>query len=147
MTSTSVTAHLVDTLFKTHLRPDGQEYSYQEVSQALGRELDPSYLAKVRKGIIKNPGRDALMHLCLFFQVPASYFFPELEALAPAQNTREEESINKLRVAFRSMNLSPDVQKYLEGIIAALRDQDRSTQDQTSFPHYQGSNPRKQGVY
>jgi transcriptional regulator with XRE-family HTH domain len=134
MASTPIIAHLVDTLFKTHLKPDGQEYSYQEVSQALGRELDPSYLAKVRKGIIKNPGRDALMHLCLFFQVPASYFFPELEALAPAQNTQEEESINTLRVAFRSLNLSPDVQRYLEGIIAALRNQERASKDQVSVP-------------
>lgn len=131
MAMTSTIAHLVDVLFKTHLKPDGQEYSYQEVSQALNKELDPSYLAKVRKGVIKNPGRDALMHLCLFFHIPASYFFPELEALAPAQHTREEESINTLRVAFRSLNLSPDVQKYLEGIIAALRTQDRSAEDHT----------------
>ncbi len=127
MTASTITAHLVDSLFKTHLKPDGQEYSYQEVSNALGRELDPSYLAKVRRGVIKNPGRDALMHLCLFFQVPASYFFPELEALAPEQQTPEQESMNSLRVAFRSMNLSPDVQKYLEGIIAALRNQDHPT--------------------
>ncbi|HLI71964.1 MAG TPA: hypothetical protein VKV19_19600 [Ktedonobacteraceae bacterium] len=134
MASTPIIAHLVDTLFKTHLKPDGQEYSYQEVSQALGRELDPSYLAKVRKGIIKNPGRDALMRLCLFFQVPASYFFPELEALAPAQNTQEEESINTLRVAFRSLNLSPDVQRYLEGIIAALRNQEQASKAQVSVP-------------
>ena len=124
MTAPTNTAQLVDYLFKTHLKPDGQEYSYQEVSKALGRELDPSYLAKVRRGVIKNPGRDALMHLCLFFRVPASYFFPELETLAPGQQTPEEESMNSLRVAFRSMNLSPDVQKYLEGIITALRNQD-----------------------
>src|SRR5690242_9738184 len=125
---TTTTAQLVDYLFKTHLRPDGQEYSYHEVSKALGGVLDPSYLAKVRRGVIKNPGRDALMHLCLFFKVPASYFFPELQALAPEQENPEEESINSLRMAFRSMNLSPDVQRYLEGIIAALRNQERAQQ-------------------
>jgi transcriptional regulator with XRE-family HTH domain len=138
MATTSITAQLVDSLFKTHLKPDGQEYSYQEVSQALGRELDPSYLAKVRRGVIKNPGRDALMHLCLFFQVPASYFFPELAALAPEQQPREEESVQTLRVAFRSMNLSPDVQKYLEGIIAALRNQDRVSEDQAPVSQVPG---------
>lgn len=118
------TAHLVDQLFRTHLKPDGQEYSYQEVSKALRGELDPSYIAKVRRGVIKNPGRDALMHLCLFFHVPASYFFPELEALAPTDEKASEQSLTSLRMAFRSMNLSPDVQKYLEGIIVALRRED-----------------------
>lgn len=121
MAATTSMAQLVDALFKTHLKPDGQEYSYQEVSQALGKELDPSYLAKVRRGVIKNPGRDALMHLCLFFQVPASYFFPELEALAPEQQSSEEAPMHSLRMAFRSMNLSPEIQLYLEGIVTALR--------------------------
>ncbi|HEY7417298.1 MAG TPA: helix-turn-helix domain-containing protein, partial [Ktedonobacteraceae bacterium] len=113
MTEPMTTAQLVDQLFKTHRQPDGQEYTYLEVSKALGGELDPSYIAKVRRGVIKNPGRDALMHLCLFFRVPASYFFPELEALAPAK----EQPMDTLRVAFRSMRLSPDVQAYLEGLI------------------------------
>ena len=123
MTESTNTAQLVDQLFKVHRKPDGQEYSYQEVSKALGGELDPSYIAKVRRGVIKNPGRDALMHLCLFFGVPASYFFPELDALAPVEEGSDEESMTSLRVAFRSMHLAPDVQTYLEGLIAALRQQ------------------------
>ena len=115
------TAQLVDQLFKTHLKADGQEYSYHEVSKALEGELDPSYIAKVRRGIIKNPGRDALMRLCLFFRVPASYFFPELEELAADEGPAGEQSLTSLRMAFRSMELAPDVQAYLEGLIKALQ--------------------------
>ena len=66
MTKSINTAQLVDQLFKVHRKPDGQEYSYQEVSKALGGELDPSYIAKVRRGVIKNPWQrciNALMPL------------------------------------------------------------------------------------
>jgi transcriptional regulator with XRE-family HTH domain len=91
------------------------------VSKALEGELDASYIAKVRRGVIKNPGRDALMLLCRFFQVPASYFFPELEELAPPEDTSDDKQRDLLRTAFRSMDLSTDVQEYLEGIIKALR--------------------------
>lgn len=126
MTTTKTTAQLVDDLFKEHRKPDGQEYSYQEVSKRLKGELDASSIAKIRKGVIKNPGRDALMLLCRFFQVPASYFFPELEELDLPQDASDEEPMNTVRVALRSMDLSTDVQDYLEGIIKVLRQQGKA---------------------
>jgi transcriptional regulator with XRE-family HTH domain len=123
MTTTKTTAQLVDDLFKEHRKPDGQEYSYQEVSKALEGELDASYIAKVRRGVIKNPGRDALMLLCRFFRVPASYFFPELDDLALPEETIDKTHMDLIRVGLRSMDFTPEVQDYLEGIITALRDQ------------------------
>ncbi len=74
-----MTPQLVDDLFKVKRRPDGKEYTYQEVENALEKRLSGSYVRKLREGIIRNPGRDALLELCTFFHVPASYFFPELE--------------------------------------------------------------------
>ena len=121
--TTLTTAQLVDKLFNEHRKPDGREYSCQEVSKALNGELDASYIAKVRRGVIKNPGRDALMLLCRFFQVPSSYFFPELEALTSSEDTPGDKPKELLRAAFRSMDLSPNVQEYLEGIINALGQQ------------------------
>jgi transcriptional regulator with XRE-family HTH domain len=114
-------AELVDTLFRTHLKADGREYSCQEVSKALDGKLDASYIAKVRKGVIKNPGRDALMHICMFFRVPASYFFPELESLNAPDEDEAKGDVELLRTAFRSMALSNEVQVYLEGLITALK--------------------------
>jgi transcriptional regulator with XRE-family HTH domain len=126
MTTTKTIAQLVDALFKEHRKPDGQEYSYQEVSKALEGGLDASYIAKVRRGVIKNPGRDALMLLCRFFRVPASYFFPELDDLALPEETTDKTHMDLIRVGLRSMDFTPEVQDYLEGIITALHNQSNS---------------------
>lgn len=112
-------AELVDNLFKVYHHPNGHEYSYQEISNALNGELDPSYIAKVRKGVIKNPGRDALKLLCQFFQVPASYFFPELETLNGAE--RQVNERETIRMALRSVGLSAEAQAHVEGLIEMLR--------------------------
>jgi transcriptional regulator with XRE-family HTH domain len=36
-------------------------------------------LYKLRVGLVKNPTRETLLALCIFFRVPPIYFFPELE--------------------------------------------------------------------
>src|SRR6266496_3348201 len=102
MQSAPTTADLVDHLFKTHLKEDGREYSYQEVSKGTGGELEASYIAKVRRGVIKNPGRDALKYLCVFFKVPADYFFPDLTPLTSPDKIQDQ-----FKVVLRSMGLSP----------------------------------------
>ena|SRR5215208_8462465 len=109
-------ADLVNTLFQTHRRPDGQEYSNSEISRALGGEIAPSSLSKLRRGEIPNPGRDTLLLLCRFFKVPASYFFPELD-LPPAAPDQPE----PLSLALRSTNLDAAVQQKLEELITAMQ--------------------------
>lgn len=113
---------LVDQLFKTHRRPDGKEYTYQEVADGVNSELDPTYIGKLRSGKVPNPGRNTLKLLCLFFQVPSAYFFPELEGMAPANEDPSIAGEHQIRLALRSAGLSPDVQNYLQGLIKALRD-------------------------
>jgi transcriptional regulator with XRE-family HTH domain len=112
-------AELVDNLFKIYRHPNGHEYSYQEIANALNGELDPSYIAKVRKGVIKNPGRDALKLLCQFFQVPPTYFFPDLESLDGAE--RQPDEREAIRMALRSAGLSVEAQAHVEGLIEMLR--------------------------
>jgi transcriptional regulator with XRE-family HTH domain len=129
MATTNMTAKLINDLFKEHLKPNGQEYSYQEVSkgiQTLGGELDASYIGKIRKGVIKNPGRDALMLLCRFFQVPASYFFPELSDLPTVEASPEERPLILFRMALRDMNVPDDLQKNLEGIVITFQQQNKA---------------------
>jgi transcriptional regulator with XRE-family HTH domain len=75
---TPTTAELIDQLFRTHRKPDGKEYSHVELSTALGGALASSHIGKLRAGTIRNPKRDTLLLLCRFFQVPPTYFFPEL---------------------------------------------------------------------
>src|SRR5512145_1629329 len=83
MANDTTIAELVNRLFQEHRRTDGQEFTNQEVAHELS--IHPSYIGKIRAGKVPNPGRDTLKQLCLFFQVPSSYFFPELDTLeAPA---------------------------------------------------------------
>ena len=114
---------LVDQLFKTHLRPDGKEYSYQDVAAALNGEIDSTYLGKLRNGKVPNPGRNVLKLLCLFFEVPASYFFPELEPMAAGEEDPALDGEKRLLIALRSAGLSADVQAHLQALIKALRQQ------------------------
>ncbi len=115
-------AQLLDELFKTHLHPDGREYTYVEVAAAINqdaaniaadRRIDASTITKVRNGMILNPGRETILVLCRFFGVPSAYFFPELNDLPPS-------SLNDLGVTLRGLGLDADVRKYLLGLIQAL---------------------------
>ncbi len=63
------------------------------------------------------------MELCFFFKVPASYFFPELEALAPP--TEDVVKQDQVHVFLRSIGgLSADSADLLQRLIRALRQQD-----------------------
>jgi len=116
-------AALVDHLFRTRRRPDGKEYSSQDVENATEKRLTASAVRKLRDGKSRNPSRETLMELCFFFKVPASYFFPELEALAaPANDVAQQDQV---QVLLRSIGgLSPDSADLLQRLIRALRQQD-----------------------
>lgn len=119
-------ADLVDALFKSNTRPDGREFSYNEIATTMreryGRPVDPSHIGKIRAGLVKNPSRETLLMLCQFFKVPASYFFPELETDAPD----EDRIRTQLREALRAAGLSPQAQAHLEGMVELLRRQRES---------------------
>ncbi len=108
-------AKLVDDLFRTHRRPDGREYTYKEISVALGGVVEPSHISKLRTGKIANPGRDTLLSLCRFFHVPPAYFFPEL--LSQSQ----EDETDMIHIALRSTKLDSEVQEKLENLIRAIQ--------------------------
>jgi len=115
-------AELVDDLFRTHRRPDGREYTYKEVTVALGGVVEPSHLSKLRTGKITNPGRETLLSLCRFFNIRPTYFFPELDSLPSSSNYPEVATqVNSLRLALRSAGLQPEVEEKLEELILALQ--------------------------
>lgn len=122
MSDTSV-GELVDQLFKTHRRADGKEFTYQEVAARLNGEIDPTYIGKLRSGKVPNPGRNVLKLLCLFFEVPASYFFPELERKAQADDAYGLTQEKQLQIVLRSLGLAPDLQVHVQALISALRHQ------------------------
>lgn len=109
-------ADLLNELFRTHLRPDGREYTCSDVSRALDGAIDPSYLARMRKGKIENPTKHTLLLICTFFNsvgtpVEPNYFFPELTMNAhqaggkvgySADIDRMQEELNRILDAMRS---------------------------------------------
>lgn len=113
-------AELIDQLFRTHRRPDGQEYTYKQVSVALGRSVESSHLSKLRTGKITNPGRETLLGLCRFFKVSPSYFFPELEFPLSADGSASEQG-TPVQIALRATGLAPEVQEKLEELIRTLQ--------------------------
>lgn len=116
-------AQLVDDLFWTHRKENGEEYTYKEVCAALNGAIEPSHLFKLRKGSIKNPGRKTLLALCTFFKVPATYFFPELDALEQLPAALQADPFV---VAMRSSQLNPAVRKKLRELIQALLENEQS---------------------
>ena len=112
-------AQLLDHLFKSHTKAGGKEYSYQEVSDALSGELDPTYIAKIRKGKVPNPGRNTLLLLCRFFQVPATYFFPELD-IQPTYDELTDEQLDEV-LARRAARLTPEARRHLAALLDFLQ--------------------------
>lgn len=125
-------ADLVNELFRTHRHPQTQrEYMNTEVSRALEGQIDQSYLAKLRKGKVDNPTRNTLLLLCQFFDVPSSYFFPELDIRVPPEQT-------SLRVALRATSLDEETQEKLLELIQTMAKQlstaKQEQQDDSSTP-------------
>lgn len=91
-------ADLVNRLFAERRHPSGREYTNREVGIALrrGHKNPAVHLQRIRSGQIKNPTRETLLTLCIFFQVEPSYFFPELKALgivfSPLADAHEREN-------------------------------------------------------
>lgn len=106
-------AEKIDTLFQTIRRPNGEQFSHEEVAKACreasGESFSAPYLWQLRTGRRTNPTKRHLEALAQFFKVPTSYFFDEEASTAIA---KELELLAALRdadvrsVALRAVNLS-----------------------------------------
>ena len=70
-------AEKIDLLFKSCTKPDGKEFTYQEVEAGTGGAVSSTYVWKLRTGKSTNPGYRVLQALGDFFGVPPSYFFED----------------------------------------------------------------------
>lgn len=69
-------------LFATRLRPEGKEYSNEQVATAIlatksVKTLSQSYIWQLRNGVKDNPTVRHLQGLANFFEVPVAYFFDD----------------------------------------------------------------------
>ncbi|RSM58709.1 XRE family transcriptional regulator [Kibdelosporangium aridum] len=105
----------IDKLFQIVRRPDGEQYTNEEVAtacrEATGESFSATYLWQLRTGRRDNPTKRHLEALAEFFDVPVAYFFDddqgkqihaELELLGALRNAEVR------NVALRAVNLSQD---------------------------------------
>ncbi len=127
-------SELVENLFRTKLKPNGEQYSNREAAHginALGLgDITHAYIAKLRRGETPNPSRDVLTKLCLFFHVPSSYFFPELERFTSSEEDKpkQDDPLIQLHTSFRSAGLTKEEQDQVEGLFNFFRR--KKTKDQ-----------------
>ena len=100
----------LDNLFRTVRRPDGREFTYDEVEKGTAGAVSRSYVWKLRHGKNENPSLEVVEAISAFFHVPVSYFFghgeeADPDALAVAGLLQNPEL---RRLAERAQGLSPD---------------------------------------
>ncbi|MFK0250226.1 helix-turn-helix domain-containing protein [Amycolatopsis azurea] len=82
-------AGLVRLLFDRVKRPDGEDYTPQQVaagmSELTGENISRQYVTQLRNGDNDNPTRRRLQALADFFKVPAAYFFDDARSREIAQ--------------------------------------------------------------
>lgn len=93
-------ARRLDKLFRSVRRPDGSEFSYTDVAEAIvesGEPISRAYIGRLRSGEKSNPTLRTLQALARFFGVPAEYFLSDtlaasvdvqLDALAAMQELK-----------------------------------------------------------
>lgn len=70
-------AQKLDRLFKTVTKPNGEEYSLEEIQVATNKAITTSYIYRLRTGKSTNPTMDKVKALTDFFGVDPAYFFSE----------------------------------------------------------------------
>ncbi len=121
-------AQKLDRLFKTVLSPDGDEYTYREVTDAINQQgearLSPAVLWRLRTGERTDPKMSQLEALARFFQVPLEYFF---DGQTGEEIYRELELVAAMRdaevrgIALRLPHLSPQSLQNIKNMIEHLR--------------------------
>ena len=118
-------------VFATVRRPDGREYSNEQVAQAVadvGVTISQSYIWQLRKGKKSNPTLKHLQALGDFFGVPPAYFFDdgvadrideqvELLAAERARANGVESGNEAGLMAMRAGELSPDGRKQVMDLL------------------------------
>ena len=90
-------ADRLNTLFELKRKPDGSQYSQEEVIQGTQGILSRAYLWKLRTGRAKNPGFHIIQALADFFAVDIYYFAVEKAAgVEMIDQAREDELVEQI---------------------------------------------------
>jgi transcriptional regulator with XRE-family HTH domain len=116
----------IDHLFHTVRRPDGREYTYDDVEQGTSGRVSRSYVWKLRHGRNRNPSLDVIEAMSEFFDVPPEYFFGE--ELMDSGTAKEAADVAALlrdpaarAVAERARGLGPQSLQAVMDLVESLR--------------------------
>lgn len=127
---------LVNFLFDTIRRADGETYTIQEVADEL--DISPATIHQLRTGRIKNPTLPTLKELGRFFKVPLNFFecrtYDECHQVLGAEGMKLTPGTAK--IAFRASKLSPKSQRDILKIIAWVEAAERERLAGRELPEY-----------
>ncbi|WP_314175804.1 XRE family transcriptional regulator [Streptomyces winkii] len=119
----------LDHLFSAVRPADGDEFTYDEVAEAIkaqgGPTISSTYLWQLRKGLRDNPTKRHLEALATFFGIPAAYFFDDAQAeridaeLALLSALREAPVRH---IALRARGLSPKSLEAISDMVDRVRE-------------------------
>jgi transcriptional regulator with XRE-family HTH domain len=116
-------------LFDAVRRPDGKQYSPQQVADAINEAaghkfISGTYIWQLRDKRRDNPTFRHIMALSLFFGVPASYFFEQegqtQEAL-PAEVSAALQNDKIREITLRTIGMSERSLETISGMIDSVR--------------------------
>lgn len=106
-------ARKINFLFDNFRKPNGDRYTFSEVEQRSGGEVDQSWLWKLAHGQVTRPGLRVLKAISDFFEIDSNFWFDELD----------EHSLTRVKqdvLALRAINLSPEALQIVLNLIESL---------------------------
>jgi transcriptional regulator with XRE-family HTH domain len=114
-------AQKLDRLFKTVTKPNGEEYSLEEIQVATNKAITTSYIYRLRAGKSTNPTMDKVKALADFFGVDPAYFFSEEDTDPVPDPSRVAANI-----AFRAQAMDLKAVEDMLLMIKALREKEET---------------------
>lgn len=118
-------AEKLDRLFKTITKPDGEEYSPEEIQAATDKAITSSYIYRLRAGKSTNPTIDKVKALADFFGIDPAYFLSDKKSEPTPDPERLVESM-----ALRARNIDLKTVEDMLLMIQALREKEDAKEEE-----------------
>jgi transcriptional regulator with XRE-family HTH domain len=113
-------------LMDTYKKPDGKSYTYTEIAERTGGQINHSWLSKLADGQATRPGLKPLKAVTDFFGIDFRFWLISLEEWKAEKLDHEKrlttKEINAQKIAVRASNLDERGQQVVLGVIQSLED-------------------------
>ena len=119
-------AEKLDRLLMTITKPDGEEYSPEEIQAATDKAITSSYIYRLRAGKSKNPTIDKVKALADFFGIDPAYFLSDKKS----EPTPDPERL-VASMALRARNIDLKTVEDMLLMIQSLREKESAKGEST----------------